>query len=99
MRNGSDSGGGPAAAGVSVIVLMMASAGGLLAHAAVLVLLAAAARTRLVPADLLRPVADRLGLLVALLAVGDGRVLLPAHALLAGHRPRGRLVDRRADGP
>src|SRR5438105_13757385 len=70
-----------------------------LAHAAVLVLLAAAARARLVAADLLGAVADRLGLLVALLTVGDRRRLLPRRAVGAGQRPRGRLVRRRPDHP
>src|SRR5947209_19242376 len=70
-----------------------------LAHVAVLVLLAAAAGTRVVAADLFAAVADRLGLLVALAAVGDRRLLLGRDAVGARHRPRGRFLDRRADRP
>src|SRR5262249_23637417 len=47
-------------------------------------------------------VADRLRLLVALLAVGDGRVLLAAHSLPVRrrrHGPRRRFVDGRPDRP
>src|SRR5262249_24721535 len=72
-----------------------------LVHAAVLVLLAAAARARVVAADALAAVADRLLLLVALLTARDRRVLLATHAALVGQRQRRwrRLVDRRADRP
>src|SRR5262249_31695788 len=73
----------------------------LLAHVAILVFLAAAARAPVVAAAALAVVADRLRLLVALLAVGDGRLLLAAHAPLVRRRqrPRRRLVDRRPDRP
>src|SRR5207247_7504992 len=75
------------------------SAGGL-AHVAVLVLLAAAARAGVVTADALGAVADRLDLLVGLLAVGDRRLLLALDTLAVGRRgPRGGFVSRRADHP
>src|SRR5579871_5112856 len=62
-----------------------------LAHVAGLVLLAATARAGVVAADLLAAVADRLDLLVRLAAVGP--------RLLFRHRPRRRLVHRRAGHP
>src|SRR5262249_15570626 len=70
------------------------------AHAAVLVLLAAATWARVIAADPLAVVADRLLLLVALLTAGDGRVLLAAHALLVDRHGLGRrLVHRRLHRP
>src|SRR6516165_10674134 len=66
-----------------------------LAHAANLVLPPAAAWARLVAANALRAVADRFLLLLALLAAGDGGLLLTFDALLAGlvlHLRR-RFVD------
>src|SRR5947209_7255138 len=69
------------------------------AHAAVLVLLATVARTRFVAADLRRPVADRLGLLLALLAAGDGLLLLVLDAARLRQHALGLLVRRRPDRP
>ena len=61
-------------------------------HVAVLVLLAAAARARVVAADLLAAVADRLRLLVGLLAACDGGLLLRLNAAsAAGLASAGRL--------
>src|SRR5262245_17793113 len=67
---------------------------------AVLVLLAAAAGARVIAADLVAAVADRLGLLVALGAAGDRRVLLAANPIRA-RRPHvaRRLLGRRTDRP
>src|SRR6266540_4213050 len=60
------------------------------AHVAILVFLAAAARARVVAADLLAAVADRLQFLVA--------ARIGRHAVV-GHGARGGLVDRGADRP
>src|SRR5262245_41075933 len=71
-------------------------------HVAVLVLLAAAAGARVVAADALAAVADRLGLLLGLLAALDGGHLLGLDAALRrrrGHGRAGLLVPRLGDGP
>src|SRR6266852_8253974 len=71
-----------------------------LPHMAVLVLLPAAARAGIVAANAFAAVADRFGLLVALLAIGDSGFLLAANALpVAGDMTRGRLVYGRANRP
>src|SRR5262249_3480795 len=71
-----------------------------LAHVAILVLLAAAAGTGIVAADAFAAIADRLKLLIAALAVGDGGVLLTANVSVAGGgRARRGFVDHRADRP
>src|SRR5436305_2854418 len=70
-----------------------------LPHVAVLVLLAALARARLVAADLLAAVADRLGLLVAPLTAGDRLLLLVLDAALLRQHALRLLVRRRPDRP
>src|SRR5437879_4944432 len=72
-----------------------------LAHVAVLIFLAAAAGAGIVAADALAAVADRLGLLVSLLAAGDGLVLLTADTLAVGDRSgaRRRFMHRGPDLP
>src|SRR5438552_14021682 len=66
-------------------------------HVAVLVLLAAAAGARFVAADLVAAVADRLLLLVAGLAAGDGGLLLGLHRAVGDLQARGGLVHHLAD--
>src|SRR6478672_9036278 len=67
-------------------------------HAAVLVLLAAAAGAGVVAADFRGAIADWFLRFSALLAAGDGLLLLGADAL-GRHGGRSRLVDRGADLP
>src|SRR5205814_8629908 len=72
-----------------------------MAHAAILVLLAAPARAWFIAADALATVADRLGLLIPLLAIGNRGILLAADAVAVRTRrgARGGLVRRGADRP
>src|SRR5262245_9401891 len=82
-------------------VWVVHSASHYLPHVAVLVLLAASTRAWVIAAHLLAAIADRLRLLVALLALGNRLVLLAADALRIGRRQRfrRRLMDGRPNLP